>query len=134
LRWSETVLLVKDVDWEKLKQEILREESFIDKYGDECKETTLGKLADLTPSGEHRDFGRPARNLAALGSYKGYVRAPELGSRPPRKNEQQDSDWWTDLCNEGNKHGFYIRPSDEDRKILVVGMKVKDRSETSHPS
>lgn len=110
-----------------MKQDISREESFVDKYGDEYKETILGKLVDLTPSGKHRDFGRPARNLVALGSYKGYVRATELRSRPPSKDEQQDSDWWADLCNEGKKHGVYVRPSDEDRKIIVVGIKIKDK-------
>lgn len=125
------VLLVQDINWEKWKQEIMGQQSFVDKYGDLCKEISLGKLTDLIPSGKHRDFGRPARNLTALGSYKDYVRAPELHSRPPNKNEQEDNDWWIDLCDEGKKHGVYIRPSDKDRKIIVAGIKVKDRSETS---
>ena len=123
------VLLVKDVDWEKWKRDIMKQESFIDKYGDEYKEMTLGEVSDLTPSGKHRNFGRPARNLEATGSYIGYVKSPQLGSRPPTKDEQQDSDWWAHLYNEGKKRGIYIRPSDEDRKIIAVGIKIKDRSE-----
>jgi hypothetical protein len=125
------VLFVKDINWEKWKQEILRQKSFTDKYGDECKEITLGKVSSLAPSGKHRDFGRPARNLEATGSYKGYVKAPQLSSRPPTQDEQEDSDWWANLCNEGKKHEIYIRPSDKDRKIIVAGIKVKDKSETS---
>jgi hypothetical protein len=123
------VLSVKDVNWEKWKQEILKQTSFVDKYGDECKEIILGEVSDLTPSGRHRDFGRSARNLEAQGSFKGYMKASELRSRPPTKDEQEDSDWWTDLCNEGKKHGLYIRSSDKNRKIIVAGLKIKDRSE-----
>jgi len=122
---------VKNPDWEKLKEEILRQESFVDKYGDECKEISLGKVSDLTPSGKHRDFGRPARNLNASGSYKGYVRAPELLTRPIDETEQEDSDWWRDLIEEGKKHGIYIRPSsDKNRTFIMAGIKIKDRSET----
>jgi hypothetical protein len=124
------VLLVKDINWEKWKQEILKQKSFIDKYGDEYKEIILGEVSDLTPSGSHRDFGRPARNLLATGSYGGYLKTSQLGSRPPTQDEQEDSAWWRDLRNEGKKHQIYITPSDKDRKIIVAGMKIKDGSET----
>jgi hypothetical protein len=98
--------------------------SFIDKYGDECKEIFLGKVADLTPSGKQRDFGRPARNLIDQGSYKGYVRTDET-------DEQEDSDWWRDLIEEGKKHGIYIRPSsDSNRSFIMAGIKIRDRTET----
>lgn len=43
------VLSIKDIKWEKLREKILEQESFIDKYGDECKETSLGRVANLTP-------------------------------------------------------------------------------------
>jgi hypothetical protein len=125
----EVVLSVKDVNWEELKQKILKQKSFVDKYGDEYKEIILGEVSDLAPSGKHRDFGRPARNLEASGSYIGFVRLPQLLSRPPSKDEQLDSDWWAELYKEGKKHQIYITPSDEDRKIIVAGMKIKDRSE-----
>lgn len=125
------VLLVKDINWEKWKQEIMGQQSFVDKYGDLCKEISLGKLTDLIPSGKHRDFGRSARNLTAQGSYIGYERNPELLIRPTDKTDQGDNDWWKDLVNEGKKQGVYIRPSDKDRKIIMAGIKVKDRSETS---
>ena len=116
------VLSVKNLNWKTLKEEILRQESFIDKYGDTCKEISLGKVSDLTPSGKHRDFGRPSRNLMWTGSYKGYMRAPI---------EQEDSDWWKDLIEEGKKHGIYIRPSpDKHRTFIMAGIKIKDRSET----
>ena len=116
---------VKSLDWEKLKEEILRQESFVDKYGDECKQTTLGKVSDLTPSGKHRDFGRPARNLDAQGGYKGYLRYSG------DTDEQRDSDWWRDLIEAGKKHGIYIRPSsDKNRTFVMTGIKIKDRSET----
>lgn len=125
------VLSVKSLDWEKLKEEILRQESFVDKHGDECKEISLGKVSDLTPSGKHRDFGRLARNLEAQGSYKGYVRAPELLDRPINKDEQEDNDWWKDLFDEGKRYGIYIRPSsDKHRTFIKAGIKIKDRSET----
>jgi hypothetical protein len=123
------VLLVKDVDWGKLKQDITKQKSFVDKYGVEYKEIILGNVSDLTPSGKQRKFGRPAPNLEATGSYIGYVKEPELSSRPPTQDEQEDSDWWADLLSEGKKHGVYVRPSDEDRRIIVAGMKIKDRSE-----
>lgn len=122
---------VKNLDWEKLKEEILRQESFVDRYGDEYKRTCLGKVSDLTPSGKHYDFGRPARSLIDKGSYIGYVRAPELLTRPPNKIEQRDSDWWRALIAEGKKHGIYIRlSSDKDRAFIMAGIKIKDRSET----
>lgn len=122
---------VKNLDWEKLREEILRQESFVDECGDEYKQTCLGKVSDHTPSGKHRDFGRPARNLIDEGSYIGYVRAPELLTRPPNKIEQEDSKWWTHLIAEGKKHGIYIRPSsDKDRAFIMAGIKIKDRSET----
>jgi hypothetical protein len=125
------VLVVKDIDWEKLKQQIQSKVSFINEYGDECKEMSLGKVADLTPSGKRRDFGRPSRNLEATGSYKGCVRATELGTRPPNKDEQQDSDWSRDLVDGGKEHGIYIRPSsDKNRTFIMAGIKIKDRSET----
>jgi len=125
------VLLVKNLNWEELKEEIVREKSFIDEYGDECKEISLGKVSDLTPSGRHRDFGRPSRNLMATGSYKDYVKAPELLARPAGKAEQEDSDWWRDLIEKGKEHGVYVRPSsDRKRTFIMVGIKVKDRSET----
>jgi hypothetical protein len=126
------VLLVKNINWEKWNQEITKQKSFIDKYGVEYKEIILGEVSDLVPSGKHRNFGRPARNLEARGSYVGYVKTQQLCSRPPTKDEQEDSDWWTDLCNEAKKHKVYIRPSDEDRKIIVAGMKVKDRLDKSN--
>lgn len=117
------VLVVKDIDWEKLKQQIQSKVSFINEYGDECKEISLGKVADLTPSGKHRDFGRPARNLIDQGSYKGYMKAPE-------GDEQKDSDWWRDLIEQGKKHEVYIRSSsDSNRSFIMAGMKIKDRSE-----
>jgi hypothetical protein len=124
------VLVIKDVNWEKWKQEMSKQESFIDEYGVEYKEIILGEVSDLAPSGKHRDFGRGARNLVATGSYGGYLKAPQLCSRPPTQDEQEDSDWWRDLCNEAKKHEIYIRPSDKDRKIIVAGMKTGDRSET----
>jgi hypothetical protein len=35
------------------------------------------KVSELTPSGKHRDFGRPARNVnGSPGPYKGYVKGP----------------------------------------------------------
>ena len=93
------------MDWEKLKEKILRQESFVDKYGDEYKEVSLGKVSDFTPSCKHRFFGRPARNLEAQGSYKKYMRYSG------DSDEQRDSDWWGDLIDEGKKHRIYIRPS-----------------------
>jgi len=124
------VLSVKDINWKELKQEILRQESFFDKYGDVCKQISLGRVSDLTPSGKHRDFGRPARNLTAQGSYKGYEKNPELLVRPIDKAEQEDNDWWRDLVDEGKKHGVYIRPSsDKHRTFSMAGIKIKDRSE-----
>jgi hypothetical protein len=118
------VLLVKNVNWEELTQKIQSQESFIDEHGDECKEISLGRVADLTPSGQHRDFGRPARNLIEQGSYKGYMRT--VG-----KDEQEDSDWWRDLIQKGKEHEIYIRPSsDSNRSFIMAGMKIKDRSET----
>jgi hypothetical protein len=116
---------VKNLDWEKLREEILRQESFVDEYGDEYKQTCLGKVSDHTPSGKHRDFGRPARNLDAQGGYKGYTRYSG------DSDEQRDSDWWRALIAEGKKHGIYIRPSsDKDRAFIMAGIKIKDRSET----
>jgi hypothetical protein len=121
---KQMVLIAKNLNWEKLKEEILREESFINERGDECKEKPLGKVSDLTPSGKHRDFGRPARNLDAQGSYKGYMRYSG------DSDEQRDSDWWRDLIEEAKKHGIYIRPSsDRNRISIVAGIKVKDRPE-----
>jgi hypothetical protein len=120
------VLLVKDINWEKWKQEILSKQSFVDKYGHLCKETPLGKVSDLAPSGKQRDFGRTSHDPTAPGSYKHYVKAPELRSRPIEKDEQEDNDWWKDLTEEAEKHGIYITPSKEDRKIIVAGMKIKD--------
>ena len=123
------VLLLKNINWEKLKQQIQSQESFINEYGDKCKEISLGKVVDLTPSGKHHDFGRPARNLIDQGSYKGYVR--ELVVHPVSKGEQEDSDWWRDLIEQGKKHEVYIRPSsDSNRSFIMAGMKIKDRLET----
>jgi hypothetical protein len=122
------VLLVKNVNWEELKQKIRRQESFIDEHGAECKEISLGKVADLTPSGKHRDFGRPARNLIEQGSYKGYIRSSKLLVCPVDKDEQEDNDWWKDLIEEGKKHEVYIRPSsDSNRSFIMAGIKMKDR-------
>lgn len=64
------VLFIKDIDWEKLQEEILRQKRFTNECGDACKEISLGKVSILSPSGKHRDFGRPARNLDAQGGHK----------------------------------------------------------------
>lgn len=117
------VLSVEDISWEELKQKILREESFVNDLGDECKEACLGRVSDLTPSGKHRDFGRPARNVnGSPGSYKGYVKDPidpEL---------QADSDWWRKLLVEAKKHQIYVRSSDDEhRTFLMAGIKISDR-------
>jgi hypothetical protein len=117
------VLLIKNLNWEKLKEEILRKKSDKDKCGYEYKEIFLGKVSDLTPSGRHRDFGRPARNLYFQGGYKGYMRYSG------DSDEQQDSDWWRDSIEEAKKHGVYIRPSDKSRKFIMAGIIIKDRPE-----
>jgi hypothetical protein len=84
----------------------------------------------LTPSGKHRDFGRPARNLIEQGSYKGYVKAPELLVSPVDKDEQEDNDWWKNLIEEGKKHGVYVRPSsDNNRSFIMAGIGIRDRPE-----
>lgn len=88
----------KNLDWEKLKEEILRQESFVDKYGDTYKETCLDRVSDLTPSGKHRCFGRPARNLDAQGGYKNYLMC--YSGTP---DEQRDSDWWGTLLEKRKK-------------------------------
>jgi len=125
------VLSVKDINWEKLKQEILRQETFVDRYGDVYKQISLGKVSDLTPSGKHHDFGRPARNLTSPSAYKHWVKNSKLLVHPPDKVEQNDNDWWKDLVDEGKKHGVYIRPSDDKyRTFIMAGIKIKDRSET----
>ena len=125
------VLLVKNINWEKLKQQIQSQESFIDKHGDKWKEISLGKVADLTPSGKHRAFGRPGRNKDRPGSYKRWARSPRLAVHPVSKDEQEDNDWWKDLIEQGDKHEVYIRPSsDSNRSFIMAGMKIKDRSET----
>jgi len=125
------VLFVRNINWKKLRQEILRQESFVDEYGDEHKQISLGKVSDLTPSGKHHDFGRPARSLTDQGSYKGYERAPEWLVRPRNKTEQEDSDWWKELLQESKKHGIWIRPSsDTNRTFLMAGIRIKGRSET----
>jgi hypothetical protein len=123
------VLLVEDIDWKEWEKRILKQGIFVDKYGHVCKQISLGKVSDFTPSGKPRDFGRTSHDPISPGSYKHYVKAPELRSRPVEKDEQEDSDWWSHLTEEAEKHGIYITPSDEDRKIIVAGMKIKDRSE-----
>lgn len=112
-------LLIKNINWEKLKEEILQQKSFLDKNGYEYKEILLGKTSDLTPSGKHRDFGRPARNLEFQGGYKGYMVFGGLDA-------QQDSDWWKELIEEGKKHGIYIRPSDKSRKFIMAGIITRE--------
>jgi hypothetical protein len=115
----------KQPNWEESKQEILKQKSFVDKYGVTYKQVCLGKVSDLTPSRKHRYLGRPARNLDAQGGYKGYMRY--YGD----SDEQRDSDWWRDLIKEGKKHGIYIRPSsDKNRTFIMAGIKIRDRSET----
>jgi hypothetical protein len=120
------VLSVENVNWEELKQRILREDSFVNEFGDECRETCLGRVSDLTPSGKHRDFGRPARNVnGSPGSYKGYVKG-SIGLE-----FQTDSEWWRKLLTEAEKHEIYVRPSDDEhRTFLMAGIKTGDRSET----
>jgi len=114
-----------------MKQKILAQKRFVDKKGDVHKQISLGRVSDLTPSGKHRDFGRPARNLEAQGSYKGYVKTPELLIRPVDRAEQEDSDWWQNLIDEGKGHDVWIRPSsDKYRTFIMAGIKIKDRSET----
>jgi len=128
------VLLIKDINWKEWEKRILKQESFVDRYEHLCKEISLGRISDLTPSGKPRDFGRASHDPISPGSYGHYVKAPELRSRPVEKDEQEDNDWWKDLTEEAEKHGIYITPSDEDRKIIVAGIKVKNRSEPSHDS
>jgi hypothetical protein len=68
--------------------------------------------------------------LEAPGAYKGWTRNPELRARPPDSAEQEDDLWWRKLVDEGKKHGVYVKPSDDkDRMFIVVGMKIRDRSE-----
>jgi hypothetical protein len=125
------VLLLKNINWEKRKQQIQSQESFIDKYGDTWKEISLGEVADLTPSGKHRVFGRPGRHKDRPGGYKRWVRSPGLFVHPVSKDEQEDNDWWKDLLEQGDKHGVYIRPSsDRSRSFIMAGILIKERSET----
>lgn len=123
------VLPVKDVNWGKLREKILGQESFIDKYGDECKEVSLGDVAELTPSGKHRDFGREARKPDLPGSYIRYAKVSEVPARDDGA-WQEDSDWWDDLNKKGREHGIYIRPSDKDRATIMAGIIIRDREES----
>lgn len=123
------VLSIKNMDWEELKQKILNQKSLFNKKGDEHKESSLGKVSDLTPSGEHRNFGRPSIDLFFTGSYKGYMKVTDI--RSMSKAEHEDSDWWTELIEEAKKHEIYIRPSsDKNRTYIMAGIKIKDRLET----
>ena len=107
----------------------MAEPSFIDEYGDQCKEVSLGKVSDLTPSGKHRDFGREARDLISQGSYKGYFKVRDVRDiRELRNQTGQDMDWWMNLLEEAKRHGLYVRPSqDKHRTFIVAGIIVKKR-------
>jgi len=127
------VLSIKNINWDELKQKILKQESFRDKYGDEHKQICLGRVSDLTPSGKHRDFGRPGRNLISPGGYKKYMKIATT-DQLKRLNEleslQADQTWWSNLIDEAQKHGIFIRPDDKHRTFIMAGIKIKDRSET----
>lgn len=113
------------MNWDRIKQEILMQESFIDENGNECKEICLGKAADLIPSGQHHDFGRHGRSLERTGSYKGYVKLKtdnELGS-----TLREDSDWLKDLMAQAKKHDIYIRISDDKERMFInAGINMND--------
>ena len=127
-------MLIKAINWKEWEKRILEQESFVDRYEHLCKEISLGRISDLTPSGKSRYFGRTSHDPISPGSYGHYVKAPELRSRPVEKDEQEDNDWWRDLTEEADRHGIYITPSVKDRKIIVAGIKVKDRLEKSQTS
>jgi hypothetical protein len=121
------ILTVEDIDWEKLGQSILEAHVRKDKYGNICKEICLGKTCDLTPSGEHRDFGRSARTDQSPSAWNGWTKAPDLTpsspyARPPNEAEIRDNNWWQALREKAEQHKIYIRPMDKDRTYIVAGI------------
>ena len=115
-----------DINWITLKSRIMAEPSFIDKYGDQCKQLSLGKVSDLTPSGKHRDFGRPGRDKFSPGSYKGYLRVTDI--REVDTELRQDMEWWKKLREEARKHDIYTRPSDDkNRTFIMAGLIIEKR-------
>jgi hypothetical protein len=113
------------MNWNRIKRKILTQKSFINDDGNECKEVCLGKVADLTPSGQHHDFGRHGRSLEHTGSYKSYVKLKtdnELGAVL-----RKDSDWLNDLMAQAKKHDIYIRISnDKERTFINAGINMDD--------
>lgn len=122
------VLSIKKINWNELKQDILKQESFVDDKGDVHKQICLGRVSNLTPSGKHRTFGRPGRDWTSPGGYVGYAKVRDLAII---EEERRDFQWWRKLLAEAKRHGIYIRPSDDKhRTFIMAGIKVKDRSET----
>jgi len=128
------VLDPKRIDWDKLKSEILGQEHFIDKYGDCCKEISLGRLPHINPSGKYyARFGRPGRDSVSPGSYGPYMKFekwPPTENIITREEMQKDYEWMTSLKQQAEKHGLYVRPSDNDDRDIRVGMIVKRRWES----
>jgi len=128
------VLDPKSINWEKLKSEILRQASFTDKHGDQCKEVSLGRLPHINPSGKYYvRFGRSGRDSVSPGSYGPYIRFktwPPAESVVTREEIEKDYEWMDSLKQLAQKHGLYIRPSDSNDKDIRVGMIVKKRWET----
>lgn len=128
------VLSVKDIKWEELKQEILKQKSFVDKYGDVHKQISLGRVSDLTPSSKHRDFGRLGRNSILPGGYKKYMKiatTDQLRRASELAKLQEDHTWMSNLIDEAENHGIYIRASDDKyRTFIMAGIKIRDRSES----
>lgn len=72
------VLSIKEINWDELKQNILKQESFVDDKGDLVKQICLGRVPSLTPSGKHRAFGRSGHDWAFPGRYVGYAKVRDL--------------------------------------------------------
>ena len=49
-------MVLSNINWEELKLKILKQESFVNEYGDVCKEISIGKVSNLTPSGKPFDL------------------------------------------------------------------------------
>lgn len=79
---------VEDIDFEKLKQEIEKQEEFVDEDGNKRKEYFLGSVFYLTPSGKYYTFWACSN-----------VSDEEI---------EKDQEWWDKLESEAEKHNIYI--------------------------
>lgn len=99
----------EDIDWDKAREEILKQEEYVTDDGTVVKEICLGAVFYLTPSGKY------------------YM--PWACSNITEEEAEKDAEWFETLDEEAEKHNMYITSGIGDPCDIMLGMVIRESNE-----